>query len=122
MQVEHAPVAASGSTTPTEVPSDEAWVRTADGEQMLRLRRLTTYLRQGVVLTEVRLVENPQGLWTIWLRLSDRPGEFKLYKQDIAEPRVYKDVALAVATIRKEFKFLGTISLSTERRPPAGEL
>ena len=68
MQIEHAPVAASGSTTPTEVPSDEAWVRTADGEQMLRLRRLTTYLRQGVVLTEVRLVENPEGLWTIWLR------------------------------------------------------
>ena len=110
-------MAASGTKTVPDADTEEAWVRTADGEHMIRLRRLTTYLKQGVVLTEVRLIEGVEGLWTIWLRMSDRPGEFKLYKQDIAEPRVYKDVALAVATIRKDFKYLGTIALSTERRP-----
>ncbi len=83
---------------------------------MIRLRSLTRYLRQGVTLTEVRLIESEEGLWTIWLRLSDRAGEFQLHKQDVAEPRVYKDLGLAVATIRKEFGYLGTIALSTERR------
>ena len=106
-----------GQNCPLEdEPAEEAWVRTADGERMIRLRSLTRYLRQGVTLTEVRLIESEEGLWTIWLRLSDRAGEFQLHKQDVAEPRVYKDLGLAVATIRKEFGYLGTITLSTERR------
>lgn len=99
-----------------ENSAEEAWVRTADGEHAIRLRRVTHYLRQGVTLTEVRLTEGEDGLFTIRLRMSDRPGEFQLYKQDVAEPRTYKDLGLAVATIRKEFGFLGTIPLSTDRR------
>ena len=105
---------------PEDTLGEEAWVRTADGEQAIRLRRVTHYLRQGVTLTDVRLIEGEDGLFTIRLRMSDRPGEFQLYKQDVAEPRVYKDLGLAVATIRKEFGYLGTITLSTDRRSQDG--
>ena len=113
-------MAASGPKGPSEDdPADEAWVRTADGERMIRLRRVTHWLRQGVTISEVRLVEGQDGLFSIWLRMSDRSGEFQLYKQDAAEPRLYKDLGLAVATIRKEFNFLGTIALSTDRRAQA---
>jgi hypothetical protein len=102
-------------------PGADAWVRTADGEHMIRLRRLTYYLRQGVTLTEVRLLEQEDGLFAILLRMSDRPGEYQLYKQDVGEPKLYKDLGLAVATIRREFHFFGSIILSTDRRLAVGE-
>lgn len=110
-------VSARDQSPNEEILAEEAWVGAADGEHAIRLRRVTHYLRQGVTLTEVRLTEGEDGLFTIRLRMSDRAGEFQLYKQDIAEPRSYKDLGLAVATIRKEFGFLGTITLSTDRRP-----
>jgi hypothetical protein len=112
------PVAAKDAKDPPEdALGEEAWVRTADGERAIRLRRVTHYLRQGVTLTDVRLTEGEDGLFSIRLRMSDRAGEFQLYKQDVAEPRLYKDLGLAVATIRKDFGYLGTITLSTDRRP-----
>lgn len=104
--------------TPEEA---EAWVRTADGEMMIRLRRLTHYLRQGAVLTDARLLEREDGLWAIWLRMSDRPGEFQLHKQDVPEPRLYKDLGLAIAMIRSDLGYYGHIGLTTDRRPTAAK-
>ena len=112
-------MAAKPASTRQEDPADEAWVRTADGERSVRLRSLSQYIKKGGALTEVRLLEAADGLWTIWFRLSDRPGEFRLNQFDYDQPKTYKDVALAIATIRDDFGFYGTIALSTERRPAA---
>jgi hypothetical protein len=109
-------VAAKSASTVQDESADEAWVRTADGERSVRLRSLSQYIKKGGLLTEVRLLEGADGLWTIWFRLSDRPGEFRLNQFDYDQPKTYKDVALAIATIREDFGFFGSIALSTERR------
>ena len=109
-------MAAKLASTSEDDPADEAWVRTADGERSVRLRSLSQYIKKGGALTEVRLLEGEAGLWTIWVRLSDRTGEFRLNQFDSDQPKTYKDVALAIATIRDDFSFYGTIALSTERR------
>ena len=109
-------MAAKLASTSKDDPADEAWVRTADGEHSVRLRSLTQFIKKGGALTEVRLVEGEDGLYTIWFRLSDRPGEFRLNQYDFDQPKTYKDVALAIATIRDDFGFYGAIALSTERR------
>ena len=51
--------------------------------------------------------------------MSDRPGEFQLHKQDAAEPRLYRDLGLAIAMIRNELGYYGHIGLTTDRRAPA---
>jgi len=109
-------VAAKLASTTQDDPADEAWVRTADGERSVRLRSLSHYIKKGGALTEARLIEGADGLWTIWFRLSDRPGEFRLNQFDYDQPKTYKDVALAIATIRDDFGYYGALSLSTERR------
>ena len=98
--------------------SDEAWIRGANDEQAIRIRSLTMILERGAVLTDVRLIENQDAIWSIWFRLSDRPGEFRLNLAKSDDPKTYKDLALAVAAIREDFGFRGTITLSTERRHP----
>jgi len=113
-------VAAKLANTSQDDPADEAWVRTADGERSVRLRSLSQYIKKGGALTEARLIESADGLWTIWFRLSERPGEFRLNQFDYDQPKTYKDVALAIATIRDDFGFYGTIALSTERRSSVG--
>jgi hypothetical protein len=97
--------------------SDEAWIRTSNSDQAIRIRSLTMMMERGVALTEARLIEHEDENWTIWFRLSDRPGEYRLNMAKFDQPKTYRDVALAIAAIRKDFRFLGTIFLSTERRP-----
>ncbi|MDZ4374942.1 MAG: hypothetical protein U1C74_26480 [Phenylobacterium sp.] len=97
--------------------SEEAWIRTSNSDESIRIRSLTMILQRGAALTEARLIELEDQTWTIWFRLSDRPGEFRLNLAKFDQPKTYKDVALAIATIRDDFGYLGTIFLSTERRP-----
>jgi len=108
-------VAAHPNTTDDD-SGDEAWVRSADGERSVRLRSLNQYIKRGVRVVEARLIEGADGLFTIWVRLSDPPGEFRLNQYDYDQPKTYKDLNLAVATIRNDFGFHGSIVLSTERR------
>jgi hypothetical protein len=100
--------------------SDEAWIRTSNSDESIRIRSLTQILQRGAALTEARLIELEDETWTIWFRLSDRPGEFRLNLAKFDQPKTYKDVALAIAAIRQDFGYLGTIFLSTERRPAKG--
>ena len=66
-------------------------------------------------MTDARLVEGVDDRWTIWVRLADRPGEHRVnvYRSD--EPKTYKDVGLAVDTIRREFGWGGAITLVTDK-------
>jgi hypothetical protein len=96
---------------------DEAWIQGSNAEQAIRVRNLTMLRGRGVTLLEVRLLEQLDETWTIWVRLSDRPGEFRLNLAKSDEPRTYRDVALALAAVREEFGFYGNITCSTERRP-----
>jgi hypothetical protein len=98
---------------------DEAWIQGSNAEQAIRVRNLTMLRGRGVTLTEVRLLEGLDDTWTIWVRLSDRTVEFRVNLAKSDEPRTYRDVALALAAVRDEFGFYGTISCSTERRPQA---
>jgi hypothetical protein len=94
---------------------DEAWVRAADGEHAVRLRALNAYIDKGGVVTEARLIENAEGVWTIRLRLAGRPGEWIVNRFDSDAPRAYKDVGLAINSIFKDLKYRGAIIVSTER-------
>lgn len=108
----------TGRPEPTLAEDDDAgetWVRTADGEHALRLRALNAYLAKGGAVTEARLIEGPDALWTIWLRLADRQGEFLVNRFDSDAPRAYKDVALAIDTIYRDMKYRGAIVISTDR-------
>ncbi len=98
--------------------SDEAWIRTGDSELSIRIRSVTSYLARGGAILDVRLQENEAGLWSIWVRLADRPGEFRVNHFHKDEAKTYVDITLAVATLRKEFGYYGAITLTTDRRPP----
>ena len=80
-----------------KIPSDdgqetagEAWIRSADGERAVRTRVLNALLDKGGVVTEARLVEGLDGLWTIRLRLAGRSGEVLVNRFDSDTPRAYK--------------------------------
>jgi hypothetical protein len=94
---------------------DETWIRRADGEQAMRVRALTRFLDRGGAVIEARLIEGSDSLWTIHVRLSGEPGEFLVNKFDADQPKSYKDVALAVRTIRKDLRYTGPIILSTDQ-------
>ena len=102
-------------TDTMEARADEAWVRRADGEQAVRLRALNAFLSKGGAVTEARLIEGEDGIWTIRVRLSGRPGEYVVNKFDSDAPRTYKDVALAIHTVYADMGYRGAIILSTER-------
>ena len=93
---------------------DEAWVRRADGEQAMRLRALNGFLARGGAITEARLIEGADGIWTIRVRLSGEKGEYLVNKFDSDLPRTYKDVALAIRTVRQDMGYRGAIVLSTD--------
>ena len=93
----------------------EAWLRLADGERAVRLRALNSFIEKGGSVTEARIIESVEGLWTIRLRLSGRPGEYLINRFDSDSPRSYKDVSLAIASIYKDLKYRGAIIVSTER-------
>lgn len=105
--------------------SEEAWVTLANPELAIRVRSLAAYLGNGGALKDVRLVEGEDKLWTIYVRLEDRPGEHRvnMFKSD--DPKTYRDVARAIDCIRDEFGYDGPVTLVTDRtvdrprRPPA---
>jgi hypothetical protein len=98
-----------------DVPDDENWIVSANAELKIRLRSLTLYIQRGGALTDVRLVEGEDGAWTLWVRLQDRPGEFRINQFASHQPKTYKDVALAVDTCRRDFQYRGPITLVTDR-------
>jgi len=104
----------------TEPLIEEAWVREASGERAIRLRNLNTIMRRGVTVIEARLIEREDARWSIWIRVSDRPGEHRVNLGKSDDPKLFSDVALAIATVREDFGYRGPIVLSTERWLGAG--
>jgi len=96
---------------------DEAWIVGATSELKIRLRSLTLYLERGGAVTDVRLVEGADSAWTIWVRLKDRSGEFRLNRFESHHPKSYKDVARAIATCREDFHYPGPITCVTDKVP-----
>ena len=97
---------------------DDAWIVAASSELAIRARALGAFLARGGSITGIRLLEGRDGAWTMRIRLSDRPGEFRVNQFKSDEPRSYRDVALAVGCCRSEFKYGGPITLLTDI--PAG--
>ena len=97
--------------------SEEAWVIGANPELAIRARNVSMYLERGGSLKEVRLTESEHGDWSVWLRLAGRSGEHRLAMFKSDEPRVYRDVARAIAMCRDDFGYFGPITLSTDRQP-----
>jgi hypothetical protein len=111
------PVAASKTQDPTDDDrSDETWVRAAGGETSIRLRSLSHYLSKGGSIVDARLLEDAEGTYSVWVRLGDRPGEFCVNQFQYDKPKTYRDLNLAVATLRNEFGYYGAIALQTEKR------
>jgi len=106
-------------TTPDTDRKDEAWIRGVSVDTAIRIRSLTLILERGVVLTEARLVEHLDETWSLYFRLSDRPGEFRLNQYKVDEPKTYRDVTLAFAILRDDFHYFGPVTASTEKRPAA---
>lgn len=107
----------AGDEDATRSASDEAWVVSANPELRIRLRSLTAYLQRGGVLRDARLVEAEDGGWTVWVRLADRPGECRINHFKSDQPKVYRNVALAVALCREDLGYFGPITLVTDRGP-----
>jgi hypothetical protein len=103
-----------GGGTP-DPRDDETWVVAATGEHKIRLRSLTLYLERGGALTDVRLVEGEEGAWTLWVRLKERSGEFRINQFASDQAKTYKDVARAVETCRRDFLYGGPITLVTDK-------
>jgi hypothetical protein len=101
---------------PPDDDTDDAWIRLPGGEMSIRVRSLTNYLNKGGRLVHARLIEDTGGLYSVWMRLADRPGEFRLNQFHADAPKTFKDVALAIASLRKEFGYYGEIAVATDRR------
>ena len=97
--------------------SAETWIRAPGGETSIRLRSLSHYLDKGGSIVDARLLEDDEGAYSVWVRLGDRPGEFRVNQFQNDRPKTYKDLNLAVATLRNEFGYAGNISLQTDKRP-----
>ena len=98
--------------------ADDAWIRLPGGEMTIRVRSLTRYLEKGGRLVHARLIEDPDGLYSVWMRLADRPGEYRLNQFHADAPKTFKDVGLAIAALRNEFGYFGEIAVATDRRAP----
>jgi hypothetical protein len=103
------------SAGPADENGEETWVRLADGDHAVRLRALNAYIEKGGAVLEARLTEDEHGLWTIRLRLDGKKGEFIVNRFDSDNPRTYKDVGLAIASIYKDLRYRGAIVVSSER-------
>ena len=97
---------------------DEVWIAAGNPEHAIRVRSLTSYLQNGGSLKDVRLVQGEDRRWTIYVRLTGRPGEHRvnMFKSD--QPKTYRDVDLALACVRDDFGYFGSITLVTELTPP----
>lgn len=93
---------------------DEAWISASNPEHAIRVRSLTAYLHGGGALKEVRLVQGEDRRWIIYVRMTSRPGEHRvnMFKSD--QPKTYRDVDLALGTIRDDFGYYGPVILTTE--------
>lgn len=94
-------------------------MQSSNPEHQIRIRNLAVYLSHGGCVTDARLVEGLDERWTMWLRLAGRPGEYRLnvYRSD--QPKAYRDVRLAIDTIRTDLGYAGAITLATEK--PVGK-
>ena len=54
------------------------WLCWFDGAQAIRVCSVIRYLENGGQLIAVRLVEDVDVFYSVWLRLVDRFGEFRL--------------------------------------------
>ena len=110
--------------TEIDARSEEAWVIATNPDFPIRARNVNWFLERGGSIKEVRLTESETGEWSVWLRLAGRTGEHRLAMFKSDEPRVYRDVARAIAMCRDDFGYFGPITLSTDRQPtgapPAG--
>ena len=95
-------------------------MQSSTGDAAIRIRNLSVYLRNGGALKEVRLLEGEDRRYTMWVRLANRSGEFRvnLFRSD--QPKTYKDLDLAMATIRDDFGFFGAVAVATDRPVVAG--
>lgn len=98
--------------------ADEVWIAASNPEHAIRVRSLTAYLQGGGALKDVRLVQGEDRRWTIYVRLTGRPGEHRvnMFKSD--QPKTYRDVALAVACVQDDFGWFGPITLVTDLTAP----
>ena len=99
-----------------DASTDEAWIRAPGGETAIRVRSLTRYLEKGGQILSVRLTEDLDGLYSIWVRLADRPGEFRLNQFHVDVPKTFKDVGAAIDSIRDDLSYFGDIVVATDRR------
>jgi len=100
-----------------ETPDEDTWIVAANSELKIRLRSLTQYLQRGGSLKDIRLLEGEDGTWTMWVRLRDRPGEFRVNKFQSHQPKTYKNVAFAVSSCRRDLGYAGPITLLTDKLP-----
>ena len=103
--------------TETDARSEEAWVVATNPDFPIRARNVNWFLERGGAIKEVRLTESETGEWSVWLRLAGRSGEHRLAMFKSDAPRVYRDVARAIAMCRDDFAYFGPITLSTDRQP-----
>ncbi len=97
--------------------SSDFWVTGSNPDQQIRIRHLTDLRKRGVTVIGAQLVEQTDETWLLWLRLSDRQGEFRLNLAKVDEPRRYRDVQSAFDALRNEMDYWGPITCATERRP-----
>ena len=90
---------------------EEAWVIATNPDFPIRARNVNWFLERGGSIKEVRLTESETGEWSVWLRLAGRSGEHRLAMFKSDEPRVYRDVARAIAMCRDDFGYFGPITL-----------
>lgn len=97
---------------------DEAWVVAGNPEHAIRVRSLTAYLQNGGTLKDVRLVQGVDRRWTIYVRMTGRPGEHRvnMFKSD--QPKTYRDVDLALGCVQDDFGYFGPVTLVTELTGP----
>jgi len=97
--------------------SEEMWVAGANADLRIRLRNLTEMRKRGVTVITAQMIEQTDETWTIWVRLSDRPGEFRLNMSRADEPRRYRDVQNAFDALRNDLDYWGPVICLSERRP-----
>ncbi len=88
----------------------------AHPDQAMRIRRLDALMRHGAQVIDARLVEAEDGTWTTYFSLADRPGVYRLNQARADAAKVYKDLRLALETLRSELGYFGAVMLLTDRR------
>jgi hypothetical protein len=83
----------------------------------IRERQLTSTRPKDGTVTAARMVEDADGIWTTYVRLSWRLEEWLIVLEYTGTaPRKYKSASLGVEHIRHAYRYFGRIILETERR------